>query len=101
MLFQFMTKTTKKKTNKETIEVVKKDIKLKKEPIKVADNLDAMEIDTVYETEKSWGNLKSYFRDLLTIQGNGGIEVEELLVFPGLEELFSMFKILDFYVKGL
>ena len=73
------------------------DIKLKKEPIKVADNLDAMEIDTVYETEKSWGNLKSYFRDLLTIQGNGGIEVEELLVFPGLEELFSMFKILDFY----
>ena len=73
------------------------DIKLKKEPIKVADNLDAMEIDTVYETEKSWGNLKSYFRDLLTIQGNGGIEVEELLVFPGLEELFSMFRILDFY----
>lgn len=76
------------------------DIKLKKEPIKVADNLDAMEIDTVYETEKSWGNLKSYFRDLLTIQGNGGIEVEELLVFPGLEELFSMFKILDFYEEN-
>jgi arsenite-transporting ATPase len=76
------------------------DRKLSKEPEMVADNLYAMEIDAVYESEKSWGNLKGYFKELLTMQGNGGIEVEELLVFPGLEELFSMFKILDIYEKG-
>ena len=65
------------------------DIKLGKEPVRVMDNLDAMEIDTVYESEKSWGNLKGYFKALLTMKGGSGIEVEELLVFPGLEELFS------------
>ena len=44
--------------------------------------------------------MKDYFKKLLTMQSEGGIEVEELLVFPGLEELFSMFKILEIYEKG-
>ena len=76
------------------------DMKIDKEPIKIAKNLYAMEIDTVYESEKSWGNLKDYFKQLLTMKGGSGIEVEELLVFPGLEELFSMFKILEVYESG-
>ncbi len=76
------------------------DIKMDKEPMKIAENLYAMEIDTVYESEKSWGNLKDYFKQLLTMKGGNGIEVEELLVFPGLEELFSMFKILEVYESG-
>lgn len=76
------------------------DIKIDKEPMKIAENLYAMEIDTVYESEKSWGNLKDYFKQLLTMKGGSGIEVEELLVFPGLEELFSMFKILEVYESG-
>ncbi len=76
------------------------DMKLGKEPTRIMDNLDAMEIDTVYESEKSWGNLKNYFKEFLTLKGGSGIEVEELLVFPGLEELFSMFKILDVYESG-
>lgn len=76
------------------------DSKIDKEPTQLADNLYAMEIDTVYESEKSWGNLKDYFKQLLTMKGGSGIEVEELLVFPGLEELFSMFKILEVYESG-
>ncbi|MDE5908694.1 MAG: ArsA family ATPase [Lachnospiraceae bacterium] len=76
------------------------DSKIDKEPTQLADNLYAMEIDTVYESEKSWGNLKDYFKQLLTLKGGSGIEAEELLVFPGLEELFSMFKILDVYESG-
>lgn len=75
------------------------DKKLGKKPLLIAENLYAMEIDSVYESEKNWGNLKGYMRELLTIQSQSSIEVEELLVFPGLEELFSMFKILDFYEK--
>jgi len=73
------------------------DCKIGKSPVKVIDNLYAMEIDTVYESEKSWGNLKDYFKQLLTSKGGNSIEAEELLVFPGLEELFSMFKILEMY----
>lgn len=76
------------------------DRKIGKKPVMITDNLYAMEIDTVYESEKSWGNLKDYFKQLLTVKGGSGIEVEELLVFPGLEELFSMFKILDVYESG-
>ena len=76
------------------------DIKIDKEPMKIAENLYAMEIDTVYESEKSWGNLKDYFKQLITMKGGSGIEVEELLVFPGLEELFSMFRILEVYESG-
>ena len=76
------------------------DSKIDKEPTQLAENLYAMEVDTVYESEKSWGNLKDYFKQLLTLKGGSGIEVEELLVFPGLEELFSMFKILEVYESG-
>ena len=73
------------------------DIKIGNEPTYITDNLYALEIDTVAESEKSWGNLKDYFKKLITAKGEGGIEAEELLVFPGLEELFSMFKILEMY----
>ncbi len=73
---------------------------LGKMPVKIADNLDGLEIDTVYESEKCWGNLKEYFKKLLSMKGEEGIEMEELLVFPGLEELFSMFKILEIYEEG-
>ncbi len=76
------------------------DMKIGKEETRVTERLYALEVDTVYESEKSWGNLKDYFKQLLTLKGGDGIEVEELLVFPGLEELFSMFKILDVYESG-
>ena len=77
------------------------DMEIGKEETKVTENLYALEVDTVYESEKSWGNIKEYFKELLTLKGGSGIEVEELLVFPGLEELFSMFKILDVYESGI
>lgn len=77
------------------------DRKIGKEPVEITDNLYAMEIDTVYESERSWGNLKDYFKQFLTLKGGSGIEAEELLVFPGLEELFSMFKILEIYDSGV
>ena len=76
------------------------DKKIQNVPTKITENLDAMEIDTVFESEKSWGNIKDYIKRLLTAKGGEGIETEELLVFPGLEELFSMFKILELYESG-
>lgn len=76
------------------------DQKIGREPTKVAERLYAMEIDTVYESERSWGRISAYMKRLLTAKGGDGIETEELLVFPGLEELFSLFKILDVYESG-
>lgn len=76
------------------------EVKLQKDPAGICRNLDAMEIDVVAESERTWGNLQSYLKDLLSAKASGGIEIEELLVFPGLEELFALFKILDIYEEG-
>lgn len=76
------------------------DCKLGREPVEVTENLTACEIDSVYESEKSWGRLNGYMKEMLTLKGTDGIDVEELLVFPGMEELFSLFKILDYYEAG-
>jgi arsenite-transporting ATPase len=67
------------------------------EPTFVLENMDAMEIDVVHESEKAWGEMQGFIKSLITSRAQDGIEVEELLVFPGLEELFALFKILDIY----
>lgn len=75
-------------------------MKLSYAPTPVMENLDAMEIDVVHESERAWGEMQGFMKSLITSRAEGGIEVEELLVFPGLEELFALFKILDIYESG-
>lgn len=71
--------------------------KLGNEPTMLEENLFAMEIDAVLENEKAWGGMQEYIKRLLTSRSGESIETEELLVFPGFEELFSLFKILEIY----
>lgn len=75
-------------------------IQLTNDPTEVTKNLWAMEIDSIIEGEKAWGNLKEYMKQFLTVKAEGGIETEELLVFPGLEELFSLFRITEIYEQN-
>jgi arsenite-activated ATPase (arsA) len=75
-------------------------VKLKNTPVKISDTLWGLEIDAILEGERAWGNMKNYMKELLTARAEGGIEAEELLVFPGLEELFSLFKITDIYEEN-
>lgn len=76
------------------------DVKLGNEPVKISDNLYAMEIDTVLENENSWGNIKGYIEKLMVLKSEETIENEELLVFPGFEELLSLIKIKEIYDEG-
>ena len=71
--------------------------KLSYMPTSIIENLYAMEIDVVHESERSWGEMQGFIKGMITSRAQDGLEVEELLVFPGLEELFSLFKILDIY----
>ncbi len=64
------------------------DVKLSSEVSRVTENLDAMEVDIMHESEEAWGNLRGFIKELMTARAHDGIEAEELLVFPGLEELF-------------
>lgn len=75
-------------------------IELSNEPMEVAKNLWALEIDSIVEGERAWGNMKEYMKQFLTAKAEGGIETEELLVFPGLEELFSLFRITEIYEQN-
>lgn len=75
-------------------------VRLTNEGTTVSEGLEAMEIDVVAESEEAWGNLRDFMKGILTSRAEGGIEAEELLVFPGLEELFSLFKILDLYEEN-
>lgn len=70
------------------------------EPIEVFPGLDAMEIDPSRESRRAWGTLQDYLRQLISQKANGGIEADEVLLFPGLEELCSLIRILDVYEEG-
>ena len=76
------------------------DIKLSNEPVEINNNLFAMEIDSVLENEKSWGNIKGYIEKLMVLKAEKTIESEELLVFPGFDELMSLLRIKDIYDEG-
>lgn len=76
------------------------DVKLSNDAIKISDNLYAMEIDSVMENEKAWANIKSYIERLMLLKADKTIETEELLVFPGFEELLALIKLKDIYDEG-
>lgn len=65
------------------------------EPREVFQGLEAMEIDPNRESRRAWGTLQDYLRELISQKANGGIEADEVLLFPGLEELCSLIRILE------
>ncbi|MBC8061800.1 MAG: ArsA family ATPase [Clostridiaceae bacterium] len=68
-------------------------VKLSNTPLKVSENLEAIEVDALIENEAIWGNIKGYIEKLMLSKTEKSIEVEELLVFPGFEDLISLLKI--------
>ena len=68
---------------------------------KIFPGLDAVEIDPAMESRRAWGTLQEYLRQLIAQKANGGIEADEVLLFPGLEELCSLIRILEVYEEGL
>lgn len=76
------------------------DMRLSSDPVNICSNLYAMEIDSFIENEKVWGNLKGYVEKLMMLKADKTIENEELLVFPGFEELLSLIRIKDIYDEG-
>lgn len=68
-------------------------VKLSNIPTKISDNIEAIEVDALIENEAIWGNIKGYIEKLMLLKSEKTIEVEELLVFPGFEDLISLLKI--------
>src|SRR4030065_1012675 len=62
-------------------------------PQKITANLFGQEIDALKQMEAKWGEIKTYLTALFASQGVDSIEAEDLSVFPGMEELFSLMEI--------
>lgn len=73
------------------------DIKLSPEPVEIESNLWAQEIDSAHEVEQGWGKIQEYLTTLFTSKTVKNITTEELTVFPGMEDLASLLRILRYY----
>jgi arsenite/tail-anchored protein-transporting ATPase len=73
------------------------DVALSPEPREIRQNLWAQEIDSSHEVEKSWGRVQGYLTSLFTAKTIRDITTEELTVFPGMEELLSLMRILRYH----
>jgi arsenite-transporting ATPase len=60
------------------------------EPITVAKNLDAQEIDVHYSIDKYWGDFQKFMVTLFTQRGVEDVIAEEVTILPGLEEGASL-----------
>jgi len=69
------------------------EVELENTPRKIISNLFGQEVNALEEIEKKWGEIKTYLTALFASQGIDTIEAEELSVFPGMEELFSLMEI--------
>ncbi len=69
---------------------------LSSQPKKITASLFGQEINALEEIEKNWGDIKSYLTALFSSQGIDEIEAEEMSVFPGMEELFSLMEIRNY-----
>lgn len=75
-------------------------LELSDKPVNIRENLWAQEVSVLRSAEKNWGKVQEYLSALLVSQNVKDITAEEFVVFPGLEELFSMFEILTHLEQG-
>jgi arsenite-transporting ATPase len=68
-------------------------VALGNEPVQIGERLWGLEVDSLRETAKHWGAVQNWFSGLMNWAKLEDISTEEMLVFPGLEELFSLLEI--------
>jgi len=75
---------------------------IKNEPTEIQKNLWGLEIDPNYEMENYYGNIQAAFKKMMVFKDEKQIEsFEDIVVFPGMEELFCLLKIKDLYDSGI
>ena len=66
------------------------DVPLGDGPTVVADRLQAQQIDAQERLERHWKEVRDYLVELLAWGGVGEVQAEELVLLPGLDELFAL-----------
>lgn len=76
------------------------EVPLGPDPVQVADRLWGQEIDTLREAERHWGDIQRWLTNVIAWAKIESISTDELLIFPGMEELFSLLQIRQHYLSG-
>lgn len=63
------------------------------DPTRVVPGLDGQQIDTQQQLDRYWGSIRNQLMEVLDWGGAAGIEAEEFLVFPGMDELFALLEV--------
>ena len=78
------------------------EVQVKDEPVNVMKNLDALEIDPNHEMQINYGTISEAFKNALGSEKKENLDtLEDMVVFPGIEELFSLIKIKDIYDENI
>jgi arsenite/tail-anchored protein-transporting ATPase len=72
-------------------------IQLGNHPTGVKKNLDGLEIDVNKELKENWEGVQKQFSAVLNFQGLDEVIADEMAIFPGMDELFSLIKLKDYY----
>ncbi|MED1914660.1 TRC40/GET3/ArsA family transport-energizing ATPase [Bacillus thuringiensis] len=70
------------------------------DPVSISENLWGQEVNSLRETERNWGAVQGWLTTLLDKAQLTDITTEEMLVFPGMEELFSLLQIKEHAISG-
>ncbi|MEK7253040.1 MAG: ArsA family ATPase [Actinomycetota bacterium] len=70
------------------------------EPVEVVPGLLGQQIDAQMRLEHHWGTVRDYLAELFDWGGAQGIAAEELVVFPGMDELFALAEVQDQVSSG-
>ena len=62
-------------------------------PTQVVERLDGQQIDTQEQLDRYWGAIRQQLIDVLDWGGAGGIEAEEFLILPGMDEMFALLEV--------
>lgn len=77
------------------------DVALGDEPRHLSRDLDGQQIDTQSRLEAYWGEIRDQLMAILDWGGVRGLEAEEFLVFPGMDELFALVEVQRHAASGL
>lgn len=75
-------------------------IKIGPEVVPLGKHLWAQEIDVNEEIKKNWGPIQSFINQFLRYRGFDSVIADELAVFPGMEEVFSLLQLKNYYVEN-
>ncbi len=74
-------------------------VQLGARPTEIKKDLWGLEIDVNREMKENWSAVQKQFSAVLNFHGVDAVVADEMAIFPGMEELFSLIKLKEYYEK--